>query len=77
MANDPSASKGRTGLQSFKIPQERFISAPVEAILQDLQGILRSLTLTGVYKREVSNLMVPSAYSLFCRDPCFSTRWIE
>ena len=55
MANDPSASRGRTGLQSFKIPPERFISAPIEAILQDLQGMLRSLTLTGVYKREVSD----------------------
>ena len=55
MANDSFASKGRIGLQSFKIPPERFISAPIEAILQDLQGTLRSLTLTRVYKREVGD----------------------
>lgn len=38
MANKPVANKSTKGLQCFQIPPERFISAPVEAILQDLQG---------------------------------------
>ena len=40
MTNKPAASKSTKGLQCFRIPPERFISAPVEAILQDLQGML-------------------------------------
>ena len=42
MAKKKSVSKEKTGMQSFQIPPERFINAPVEAILQDLQGMVRS-----------------------------------
>ena len=42
MPNKSFGRKENTGMQSFQIPPERFITAPVEAILQELQGMVRS-----------------------------------
>lgn len=49
VANKPSVEMSKKGLQSFVVPPERFISAPTEAILQDLQGLARRRSATLLY----------------------------